>query len=131
MGLLQWFLPVVRVFSSPLNLLRLVPLIVGAVLNVPADRTFKRIGTNVKTFDEPDKLVTSGPFRHARNPMYLGFVLMLTGVWILLGSASPALGLASFFLLSERHHIPFEEQMLSTKFGQQFKVFTAKSRRWI
>ncbi len=131
MVMLHLVLPVARVVDVPLDLLGLLPLVLGVVLSVSADRTSKRVGTNVKTFDEPDKLVTGGPFRYSRNPMYLGFVLMLGGVWILLGTASPALGVVTFFLVSERHYIPFEEGMLSTKFGQQFEAYAAKTGRWI
>jgi protein-S-isoprenylcysteine O-methyltransferase Ste14 len=85
----------------------------------------------VKTFDEPDTLITYGLFRYCRNPMYLGFVLILVGAWMLLGSASPFLGMAVFFLISNCYYILFEEHMLAKKFGAQFEAYASKTRRWI
>lgn len=46
-------------------------------------------GTTVKPFQESTALITDGVFRLSRNPMYLGFVLVLTGIATLLGSLTP------------------------------------------
>jgi protein-S-isoprenylcysteine O-methyltransferase Ste14 len=131
MILLNWLLPVTYLFPTPFNLMGIVPLILGVILNVAADRAFKIARTNVNTFNEPDKLVTHGLFRYSRNPMYLGFVLTLAGAWMLLGSASPILGVVVFFLAAELYYIPFEERLLAKKFGKQFEAYTSKARRWI
>jgi protein-S-isoprenylcysteine O-methyltransferase Ste14 len=131
MILLNWLLPVTYLFPTPFNLMGIVPLILGVILNVAADRAFKITRTNVNTFNEPDKLLTHGLFRYSRNPMYLGFVLTLAGAWMLLGSASPILGVVMFFLVAERHYVPFEERLLAKKFGKQFEAYKSKTRRWI
>jgi len=131
MILLHWLLPLTRVLPVPFNWLGLVPLVLGVILNLAADRAFKIAGTNVKTFDEPDTLITHGLFRYSRNPMYLGFVLILAGAWMLLGSASPFLGVVVFLLVSNGYYIPFEEHMLAKKFGGQFEAYASKTRRWI
>jgi protein-S-isoprenylcysteine O-methyltransferase Ste14 len=131
MILLHWLLPITSLLPAYFNLLGMVPLVLGVVLNVGADRTFKIAQTSVSTFNEPDKLVTHGLFRYSRNPMYLGFVLILAGAWMLLGSASPFLGVAVFFLVSNCYYIPFEEHMLAKKFGTGFEAYTSKTRCWI
>jgi protein-S-isoprenylcysteine O-methyltransferase Ste14 len=131
MILLNWLLPVTYLFPTPFNLMGIVPLILGVILNVAADRAFKITRTNVNTFNEPDKLLTHGLFRYSRNPMYLGFVLTLAGAWMLLGSASPMPGVALFFLAAELYYIPFEEHLLAKKFGKQFEAYKSKTRRWI
>jgi protein-S-isoprenylcysteine O-methyltransferase Ste14 len=131
MMLLHWLLPIAGVLPTPFNLLGLLPLVPGLVLNLAADRAFKIAGTNVKTFNEPDTLITYGLFRYSRNPMYLGFVFILAGAWMLLGSASPFLGVAAFFLVSNCYYIPFEEHMLAEKFGGRFEAYASKTRRWI
>ena len=131
MIVLHWLLPITPMLPTPFNLLGLMSLVLGLVLNLAADRAFKIARTNVNTFDEPDTLVTYGLFRYSRNPMYLGFVLILVGAWMLLGSASPLMGVAVFFLVSNCYYIPFEEHMLAKKFGKEFEAYTSRTRRWI
>jgi protein-S-isoprenylcysteine O-methyltransferase Ste14 len=131
MILLNWLMPITVLFPAPYNWLGILPLALGIALLLAADRTFKMVRTNVNTFKEPDRLVTHGLFRYSRNPMYLGFLLILAGVWILLASATPVLGVIGFFLVADRHYISFEERMLTGKFGGQFEAYTLKTRRWI
>jgi protein-S-isoprenylcysteine O-methyltransferase Ste14 len=109
----------------------IVPLVLGLVINISADRQFAQVGTNVKTFDDPDRLVTDGWFRYSRNPMYLGFVLILAGVWMLLGSASPLLGVLIFAVIADRWYIPYEEQKMAGKFGQAYEDYKRQVRQWI
>ncbi len=112
MVLLNWAFPLWPLLPLPFNLAGLAPLVLGVVINVSADRQFAQVGTNVKTFAEPDQLVTGGWYRISRNPMYLGFVLMLIGVWIVLGSVSPILGVLVFTVVADRWYIPYEEQKM-------------------
>lgn len=65
------------------------PLIFGVALNISADRMFEQHKTTVKPFEESTALVTDGVFRFSRNPMYLGMVLILSGVVLLAGSTTP------------------------------------------
>ena len=127
MVMLAWLSPVKMIIRSPFNFLGFVPLFVGLGISIWGSQKFDEVGTNIKSFDEPDILVTDGLFRLSRNPMYLGFALALSGVWIALGALSPLLGV----LVTDRWYIPFEERMLSEKFGQVFKDYRSRTRRWI
>ena len=70
--------------------------ILGIAVSVAGKRHFQRVGTNVYTFEEPGELVTDGPYRFSRNPMYLG--LIVTGIGAALVSATlSALVLAAAF----------------------------------
>ncbi|MEM7288138.1 MAG: methyltransferase, partial [Actinomycetota bacterium] len=71
---------------------------VGLTLNLGGAGLFNRIGTNVKTFDDPGRLVTGGPFRFTRNPMYLGFTSMLCGAALLVGTLTAWIGAVAFFV---------------------------------
>ena len=75
-------------------------------------RLFKRVDTNIMTFDEPDKLVQDGLFRYSRNPMYLGFTIAMTGIAVLLGSLSPVIVLVMWIAVTQFWYIPFEENMM-------------------
>ncbi|WP_231100832.1 methyltransferase family protein [Pseudoalteromonas luteoviolacea] len=102
------------------------------MLSVQAKRLFTRVGTNVMTFDEPNKLVVEGVFRYTRNPMYLGFVISLLGLFLLLGANELSLGVVVLFVLvSDRWYIRFEERMMFEKFREQYQAYCRNVRRWM
>lgn len=131
MVLLQFLFPVANVIRNPWNLMGLVPLIAGLVLNLVADRAFKEHKTTVKPFEESTTLVTSGLFQISRNPMYLGFVLILTGIAILMASMAPYVVVIIFMILIDNVFIKAEESILEEKFGNSWLEYKQKVRRWI
>lgn len=131
MALLHVLWPVRRYWGFPLNLLGLVPLALGAFLNVAADRRFKRHQTTVKPFDEPAALITSFPFSITRNPMYIGITLMLLGVAFLFGTVSALVPVPAFAVLMDLRFIRVEEAMLATRFGDQWEQYRVQVRRWL
>ena len=129
--LLHYTLPIVTIIASPWNLVGLLPLILGVVINVIADLDLKRGKTTVKPFQESRTLVTDGAYRMSRHPMYLGFVLILLGISLLLGSASPYVVVILFAILMELLYIREEESMLEEQFGQEWSQYRSRVRKWI
>lgn len=129
--LLHFLFPVVKVIRQPWNLLGIIPLIGGLSLNLVADSAFKKHKTTIKPFEESTVLVTSGVFQISRNPMYLGFVLILTGITIFMGSLAPYGIIILFILLLENVFIKAEEAMLEEKFSHIWLEYKHKVRRWI
>ena len=76
-------------------------------------------------------LVTSGLYRYSRNPMYLGLLMMLIGWGLYLGSLSPLSMLPLFIRLLTKKQIEPEEIILMDKFGQEYKYYQQRVRRWI
>jgi len=130
MVVLHMLVPIFTVNTYAWKMLGLIPLGVGIYLNIDADRSFKQAKTTVKPFQESSVLVTSGVFRITRNPMYLGFMLVLLGIAFLLGTLSPWLVILAFYVLMERVYILVEEQMLAEKFGSQWEGYQKRTRRW-
>jgi protein-S-isoprenylcysteine O-methyltransferase Ste14 len=128
---LHFLFPGTIIVPLPWNLLGLVPLAGGIVINLMADGAFHKAGTTVKPFQESTALITGGVFRISRNPMYLGFVLALIGVALLLGSLTPWIIVPLFAVLMDRVFIIVEEQMLQARFGQAWSEYKAQVRRWI
>jgi protein-S-isoprenylcysteine O-methyltransferase Ste14 len=128
---LGWLLPGPVVVPSPYNWLGAILLVAGFSLTLPAARRFHRIGTNIKTFNEPTLLVTDGLFNWSRNPMYLGMAVFLAGLGILLGTLLPLLVAAAFVAIADRWYIRFEESAMHRKFGDAYAAYTARTRRWI
>jgi len=100
-------------------------------MNLIADKAFHQVQTTIKPFEESSTLVMDGVFQISRNPMYLGFVFILTGIAILLRSLSPYLMIPAFAFLIDRTYIKAEEGMLAEKFGATWEAYKAKTRRWL
>ncbi|WP_040802000.1 methyltransferase family protein [Nocardia higoensis] len=86
---------------------------------------------NPATFDKVTTLVTDGPNRLTRNPMYLSLASALTAHAVLLRSAWALLPAAGFVALIDRIQIPAEEKALSERFGEQYEQYRSRVPRWI
>ena len=86
---------------------------------------------NPMTPDAASSVVTSGIYRVSRNPMYLGFLLVLTGWAIFLSHVLPFLVLPVFVLYMNRFQILPEERALSAKFGEGYDRYKQAARRWL
>jgi protein-S-isoprenylcysteine O-methyltransferase Ste14 len=89
------------------------------------------VKTTVTPFVESTVLVTDGMYRWSRNPMYLGFVLVLIGIAILLRSLTPFLVIPAFIALIQSVFIQKEEEMLAVKFGRLYTTYAKNTRRWL
>ncbi len=131
MVVLHFLFPVTTIIPLPWNVIGIIPLALGIVINIVADSALHKADTTVKPFEESTALVTHGAYRISRHPMYLGFVLILIGVAILLGSLSPYVVILIFAILMDQVFIKVEERMLKAKFGGEWQAYTLKTRRWI
>lgn len=105
--------------------------LIGIALNLVADRSFKTHATTVKPFEKSRNLVTGGVFDVTRNPMYLGMTLIILGIALLLGSATPLVVVIVLPVLFDRVFIAPEERMLEDTFGDDFRKYRKQVRRWI
>lgn len=119
------------VISGPLKNLGYLLIAVGIALPVWGAQIFKRLETNILPYKSPDKLVTEGPFRFSRNPMYLGMLLVLFGTGIRLGALESLYFIALFFAVANWWYIPFEEGKMDKMFGEQFTAYKKQVRRWL
>ena len=79
----------------------------------------------------PTNLVVVGPYRHVRNPMIAGVLLMLTAESLFFGSW-PLFGwVAVFFLLNTAYFSRFEEPGLERRFGEDYRHYRSNVPRWI
>ncbi|HEX6927780.1 MAG TPA: isoprenylcysteine carboxylmethyltransferase family protein, partial [Gammaproteobacteria bacterium] len=76
-------------------------------------------------------LVVAGIYRRSRNPMYLGFALLLLALGIHLRSLSALLILPAFVLYMNRFQIAPEERALEARFGEEYNVYRQSVRRWL
>ncbi len=78
-----------------------------------------------------EELVTQGIFKHCRNPLYVGNILMLVGVGILSNSLLYLVVLIPIFLLIYHAIVLAEENFLRKKFGASFEAYCKRVNRWI
>jgi len=105
----------------------------GALASALGVIEFRRAKTTVDPTrpDSASSLVRTGIYRRTRNPMYLGFLLILTGCAAAVANAASILILPAFFVYMNRFQIKPEERALASIFGNDFKAYCSEARRWI
>ena len=108
------------------------PLIVGGpVVGSLGLREMKRADTNVDPREPTTAIVTGGPYRYTRNPLYLSMTLIYAGITALANALPAALLLPVVLHIMRRGVIEREERYLERKFGDEYLDYKARVRRWI
>jgi protein-S-isoprenylcysteine O-methyltransferase Ste14 len=105
----------------------------GLLANIAGFLQFRRARTTVNPMklEAVSALVTSGIFRWTRNPMYLGFALVLVAWAAYLANPLSLLGVAFLIAYLNRFQIAPEERVLERRFGDQFLAYRESVRRWL
>ena len=103
----------------------------GLTLSVASVIEFLRIKTTLVPSGTPRQLITMGAYLWTRNPIYLGFLTALIGVALRHGTLPFFLVPWLFFLIVNGVHIPYEEGQLETRFGEAFRRYSTRVRRWL
>ena len=131
MVLLAYFMPLVHLVYVPLRIFGGGVILAGLALTTTGAWTFKRADTPVRPFELATTLVITGVYRYTRNPMYLGMLIMLIGVWIALGKLSPLLVIPIFYFVLREGFVLPEEEFLEKIFGDEFLDYKSRVRRWL
>lgn len=107
--------------------------LVGMAIAVLGVLAFRTAGTTVdpRVPDQSESLVVSGIYRYSRNPMYLGFLMVLCAWGLWLGNVPALLFLPAFVLYMNRFQIAPEERFMREKFGDAFTRYCTGVRRWL
>jgi len=103
---------------------------VGMVLVLWSAGLFRRRKTTLNPVGEPTALTTEGLYRLSRNPMYVGMLLGLLGLALFLGDAWCLLAPAFFAAVTARQ-IRREEIVLEKIFGEAYRNYRVRVRRWL
>jgi protein-S-isoprenylcysteine O-methyltransferase Ste14 len=103
----------------------------GLVLLIWAASTFRRAGTEVRTSQPTARIVTKGPYRYTRNPIYIGMFLGLIGLAIAFDSLWLIVVLVPFYLVIRYGVVACEEAYLERKFGDIYRAYKARVGRWL
>ncbi len=136
-GFLMWalnsYFPVAHWIVSPWNKIGLVLIVLAFTMDLSSLFLFFKKHTTPSPFtpDNASTLVTSGLYKYTRNPMYVGLIIILTGYAIWLGSVTPFLVLPLFYWLITNMQIKPEEVILEKKFGEEYRNYKSRVRRWL
>ena len=105
----------------------------GLALNLGPKLLFQRAGTTINPLhpEQATHLVTTGVYRHTRNPMYVGQALVLLAWTAWLGNLASLFVVPAFVLYLTRFQILPEERVLAARFPEEFAVLRAQARRWL
>jgi protein-S-isoprenylcysteine O-methyltransferase Ste14 len=125
--------------AFPVNFLpRVVTVIAGAVcvllpfgLGFAALGAMRRAKTSVIPYRPTTALLTNGPYRLSRNPMYLGMVIQYVGLALLFDALWAIALLPLALVVVHITVIQREERYLEQRFGQGYRAYKARVRRWI
>ncbi len=131
MAILHGQLPMRSLVPPSLRLGGYALIAVGLFLALWSITLFAKAKTPVKPFLKSTALVTGGPFRFSRNPIYLGMVVLLLGVAILFGTLTPFPVVVVFAIVIDRGFIVHEERLLRETFPGNYDDYCERVRRWL
>lgn len=127
----NWALPITTPASLILEVVGGILVVVGVGLAVWAFSMMFKAHTTPDSRQPTTALVTSGPYRFTRNPIYLGFLLIYLGFTVYAGTYWGLL-LSPFLIATvTRSLIRPEEVYLDGKFHDSYKEYSARVRRWV
>jgi protein-S-isoprenylcysteine O-methyltransferase Ste14 len=103
----------------------------GLAVGFLGAREMRRAETNVDPYKPVTAVVTRGPFRYTRNPLYLSMTLIYGGIAAVANALLPVLLLPMVLRLIRRGVIEREERYLERKFGDEYIEYKVRTPRWI
>ena len=129
-------LQIILLFSFPISvdlssLLGLILILSGISLVFVSFRFMRKMKTTFIPDGTPEVLISSGPFKFSRNPIYLGMLTILVGVAFLMSSLSAIIIAFVFGTIINFTWIAHEEKKLHELFSEDWENYSSKVRRWI
>lgn len=131
MWVLHWWRPWTIPGGVSLTVAGLTLVITGLGLSAWVVWTFARAHTTVVPWEHVSAMVTTGPFRISRNPIYLSDAIAYLGGTLILHSWWPLLVLPGIVWVIRRRVIDREERYLTERFGDAYREYQLRVRRWL
>jgi len=128
---LDWLWPLRVLQQSMAFWLGVALLLVGAGIGVWGQRTMGARGTNVNPSEPTTAIVTGGPFRFSRNPLYVALTLLYLGLCLAVNTGWGFLALVPLLLIMHYGVVLREERYLEQKFGETYRQYRGKVRRYL
>ncbi|MGH7884249.1 MAG: methyltransferase family protein, partial [Thermodesulfobacteriota bacterium] len=86
---MNYIFPLFDIFEGNIRYMGFLLITLGTITIILAAKLFHRADTPLRVFEKPKNLVTGGIYRFTRNPIYMGMVIILTGLGVFLGGLTP------------------------------------------
>ncbi len=129
--LLGWLIPLPFAVPDVLRTIGFVLVCVGFLFGAGAFNEFRKARTTLDPHGTVKQIVTSGAYRFTRNPIYLGFLLLVIGLPLNFGFYWGILCAPFFIVTLNRLVIEREEAYLEKKFKEQYTTYKSSVRRWL
>lgn len=106
-------------------------ILIGIAIFAAGVRGFSRAATPLPTNQSPRALVTTGVYRWTRNPIYLAFFLIYAGIGITVRSPWILILLIPLAVVMRYGVVAREEAYLEGRFGDAYRDYKARVRRWL
>ncbi len=107
-------------------------LLVGiAGIGLPALVALRRAGTSPNPRRPTTALVVTGPYRLTRHPLYLSMTIVYAGIALAVNALWAVVLLPVAMVLIDRGPMAREERYMEQKFGDAYRIYKARVRRWI
>jgi protein-S-isoprenylcysteine O-methyltransferase Ste14 len=108
-----------------------ISIIGGVALIVTAMGRFRQTGQDPKPWLPSPEMITTGPYQFTRNPMYLGLTLITIGIGHVIGNGWFAITAVIALLAVQQLAVVHEEAYLERKFGDAYREYKKRVRRWL
>jgi protein-S-isoprenylcysteine O-methyltransferase Ste14 len=105
--------------------------IIGLLIGIAGVQCLRAFGTNISTDLPATALVVDGIYRWSRNPLYLAMTLAYVGLTIAAGSAWAIMLLIPLLVVMNIGIISREERYLEREFGDAYRAYNSRVRRWL
>lgn len=130
--ILQYYVPIYIISPSlPLLLLAIFLFVMGCILPVWSLLTMRSSRTPVNPYKTPTNLVTKGPYKFSRNPIYVGLTFIYLAISIIANSLWLFLLLIPMLTLLWWGVIQREEIQLEESFGEAYLAYKKQVRCWL
>src|SRR3989344_7042467 len=116
----HYFYPLARIIPWPITMLGVLFVLLGVGMMAWVKMTFQKRKTTIMPHGKPTVLVTTGLFQYTRNPIYVGFTLILFATAFVFGSVTSFIFPIIFILIMNTFFIPLEEKNLQKSFKKKY-----------
>lgn len=128
---LHWFWPLPILGHSIALWPSIALLVLALAIVIPGRGALKAVGTNVDPSLPTTAIATSGPFRLSRNPLYVGLTLFYLGLTLAFNTWWGVVLLGPILGIMHRGVVLREERYLEHKFGEHYRQYRSRVRRYL